>query len=89
MHAPNTFSPPETELTYFACKAYVEGVVFQLKLRDVLFSATFFCVFCRVDSEGTMRFCWQRERQETANLYFMESVNRNLEVGDLARARDI
>ena len=48
MHAPISFSPPETGGTYFACIAYVEGVVFQLKLWDVHFRATFFFVLCGV-----------------------------------------
>ena len=90
MHGRISFSPPESGGMYFTCIAYVEGVVFQLKLRDVQFCATFFYVLCRVDSEGTLRFSWQHERQEKVNfhyLYFLESVNRNLEVGDLARAR--
>ena len=57
MHAPISFSSPESGGMYFACIAYdVEGVVFQLKLRDVQFRATVFCVFCGVDSEGTLRF---------------------------------
>ena len=50
----------------------------------------FFCVLCRVHSEGTLRFSWQRERQEMVNFHLpllLESVNRNLEVDDLARAR--
>ena len=50
MHAPISFSPPQSGGTYFACIAYVEGVAFQLKLRDVQFRATFFCVLCGVDS---------------------------------------
>ena len=47
MHAPISFSPPESGGTYFACIAYVEGVVFQLKLRDVQFRGTLFSfAFC-------------------------------------------
>ena len=77
MITPISFSSPESGGTYFACIAYVEGVVFQLKfLRNVQFRATFFCVLCRVDSEGNGEFS-----------HFLESVNKNLEVGDLARAR--
>ena len=85
MHAPISFSPPESGGTYFACIAYAEGVVFQFKLRDVQFRATFFCILCRVNSEGTLRFSWQRERQETVNFHLpLLFVNRNLEVGDLS-----
>ena len=58
MHAPISFSPPESGGTYFACIAYVEGVVFQLKLRDVQFRGYILLRFVpsRVDSEGTLRF---------------------------------
>ena len=49
MHAPISFSPPESGGTYFACIAYVEGVVFQLKLWDVQFRGTFFCVLCQAE----------------------------------------
>ena len=56
MHAPISFSPPESGGTYFACIAYVEGVVFQLKLRDVQFRGTFFCVLCR--AELTLKEPW-------------------------------
>ena len=46
-------------------------------------------VFC---AESTLKhiFSWQSERQETVNVhlpFFLESVNRNLEVGALARTR--
>ena len=46
---PISFSPPESGGIYFACIAYVVGVVFQLKLQDVQFRAIFFCVFCGVE----------------------------------------
>ena len=49
MHVPISFSPSESGGTYFACIAYVEGVVFQLKLRDVQFCGTLFCVLCRAE----------------------------------------
>ena len=64
MHLPISFSPPESGGTYFTCIAYEEGVVFQLKLWDVQFRARFL-----VNSEGTLRFCWQRERQEMMNFH--------------------
>ena len=59
MHAPISFSPPESGGTYFACIAYVEGVVFQLKLRGCAISRYILLRFVpsRVDSEGTLRFC--------------------------------
>ena len=41
MHAPISFSPPESGGTYFACIAYVEGVVFQWMCNFAVHSFAF------------------------------------------------
>ena len=61
MHAPISFSPPESGGTYFTCIAYVEGVVFQWMwfFNGCAISHYILLRFVpsRVDSEGTLRFC--------------------------------